>query len=66
MAGEKEKPKGMKVQLKEAKEQVATLTNNLNLLKAYFREYDLLNHYLAWIKFKAGEGKKPENLKINE
>lgn len=31
---------------------VVAYTNRLNMLKAYFRDYGLLEHYMAWVKSK--------------
>lgn len=42
------------------------LRENLNLLKMYFNEYDLLEHYLAWIKAKGSDGEIPTKLKLDE
>ena len=45
---------------------VQKLDTNLNMLKMYFQEYDILEHYLAWIKAKGNETEIPKKLKIDE
>ena len=42
------------------------LRENLNLLKMYFSEYDILEHYLAWLKAKATNTETPKKLKLDE
>jgi hypothetical protein len=42
------------------------LQGKLNMLMLYFREYDILDHYVEWLRFKAGEGTKPENLMLDK
>jgi len=42
------------------------LRNNLNMLMMYFREYDILEHYLKWVEAKAKNTDIPEKLKLDE
>lgn len=42
------------------------LRNNLNMLMMYFREYDILEHYLKWVEAKATNSEIPEKLKLDE
>ena len=40
-------------QIKRLQAENDKLNNNLNMLKLYFRDYRILEHYMAWIQFKA-------------
>ena len=50
----------------ELRDNVSKLDTNLNMLKLYFREYDILEHYLAWMKAMANETELPKKLKVDE
>ena len=58
----KVKPKGMKVQIKVLTERLKKYTHNLDMLKLYFREYGILEHYLAWYSAMANEKPIPPKL----
>jgi len=58
------KPKGMKVQIKELTEKLTKYTHNLDMLKLYFREYGILEHYLAWYAAMANEKPIPAKLTL--
>lgn len=62
----KVKPKGLKVQVKELTEQLKKYTHNLNMLKMYFREYGILEHYLAWYTAVANQKPIPPKLILPE
>lgn len=50
----------------EMEAKIDKLDMNLNMLKLYFRDYDILEHYIAWMKAKGNETELPKKLKLDE
>jgi hypothetical protein len=48
------------------KQTAIELQEKMNMLVLYFREYDILDHYVEWMRHKATGSPKPKNLKIDK
>ena len=42
------------------------LQEKMNMLMLYFREYDILDHYVEWMRHKATGSERPKNFKIDK
>lgn len=48
------------------KETAIELQEKMNMLMLYFREYDILDHYVEWLRSKATGTEPPKRLKVEK
>tara|TARA_R110002096_G_scaffold60958_1_gene151772 strand:+ start:2738 stop:2959 length:222 start_codon:yes stop_codon:yes gene_type:complete len=53
-------------EINKLKDNVSKLSTNLNMLMMYFREQEILEHYIEWVKSGANETEKPPKLILPE